>query len=296
MAAGESLRLGFGASGAWAQPWFEAATAAALVRKAVDLGVRHFDTAPFYAEGEAERRLGEALPPRDGLISTKTGTIYRRFGPALKDFSEGRIRADVESSLRRLRRDRLDLLYLHGPNEVEIVAARPVLLDLKKEGKIGAWGVCGSGAPLAAAVDAGADAIMGVYNVLNRDHAAVFRAAKARGAMVVAIAPLAQGLYRRGFLAPRSPADAWHVARALVRNRDALARARALRPALESVDGWTAAEVALAFTLANADIDLAMTTTTKAAHLEESARAARKSPPEAALARLAALDAEGGGA
>ena len=286
-----TLRLAFGASGAWAQSWFPEPTARDLVLSALDLGITRFDTAPFYAGGEAERRLGAALAGTDAFISTKTGTRYRPGRPALKDFSEAAIRADVETSLRRLGRDRLDLLYLHGPDEAAIDRALPTLIRLREEGKIAGWGVCGAGAPLERAIDAGAGALMGAYNVLNRAHADVFSRARAKGVVVAAIAPLAQGLYRRGFLAPSTLADGWHLARALVRSRAELHRARTIRPVLEGVEGWDAAAVALAFTLSNRDIDYAVTTTTKAGHLAASAAAAARTLPEDVLRRLTELRA-----
>jgi aryl-alcohol dehydrogenase-like predicted oxidoreductase len=295
------LRLGFGCSGAWGQKWFAEREAAALVARALEGGVRHFDTAGFYADGEAERRLGAALKAVRAapFVSTKTGTRYVPGRRPLKDFSEAGMRRDVEQSLRRLHRERLDLLYLHGPNAAEIDAARPALERLVAEGKIAGWGVCGEGAPLLDhAVSAGAGAVMAVYNLLRLDHAAPFARAHAQGALTVAIAPLAQGLYARGFFQVVTAADAWRVARALIKNRPELATARRLRKALESFEDRTAAGAALGFVQANPHIAVAMTTTTKPSHLDETLRAAGRplSADEAALLAAAALDARRSGA
>ncbi|MBY0423731.1 MAG: aldo/keto reductase, partial [Parvularculaceae bacterium] len=229
-------RLGFGATGVFGQRWFSESEARALIEAALDLGVRHFDTAGFYAGGEAERRLGRALAAigAPAFVSTKTGTRYRGLSRPLKDFTDAGIRRDVEASLRRLDRETLDLLYLHGPSPSEIEAARPVLEALRAEGKILRWGVCGEGAALERAIDAGAGAVMGEFNILTQRHLPTFRRARASGVMVVAIAPLAQGLYRRGFYAPRRPADVWYLMRALVKKRSQIARARGARALLES--------------------------------------------------------------
>ncbi|MEQ1931833.1 MAG: aldo/keto reductase, partial [Parvularculaceae bacterium] len=156
------LRLGFGCSGAWGMPWFDAARARAVLLKALEGGVRHVDTAGFYSGGEAERRLGATLREfREPLfVSTKTGTAYA-YGRTRKDFSEGAIRGDVEASLKRLSRERIDLLYLHGPSSTQLAQALPTLLKLREEGMIARWGVCGEGRGLEEAVDAGAGAIMG---------------------------------------------------------------------------------------------------------------------------------------
>jgi aryl-alcohol dehydrogenase-like predicted oxidoreductase len=289
------MRLGFGCSGAWGMSWFDRALARRILLQALEAGVRHIDTAPFYADGEAERRLGAVLNEFGApvFVSTKTGTSFRG-GRARKDFSPAAIRADVEASLKRLGRERLDLLYLHGPSPGELGDAAPVLEKLEHEGKIARWGVCGEGRGLEEALEAGAGAIMGAYNILHTEHKTAFRQAKEKGALVVAVAPLAQGLYRRGFFRVGSPADAWRVVRALARNRRELARARRARPLLESVEGFSPAGAALAFALANPDIDCAVTTTTSLTRLEESLAAAGRPLPRAAFEKLEALT--GGGA
>lgn len=282
------LRLGFGCSGAWAKPWFPERRARALLLTALEKGVRFVDTAPFYAGGEAERRLGRVLAEfgEDVFVATKTGTRYAGGRPH-KDFSENAVRSDVAASLARLGRERLDLLLLHGPSSAELAGARPLMAELAREGKIGRWGVCGAGAGLADALDAGVEAVMGAFNVIHREHAGVFARAKSMGAMVIAIAPLAQGLYRRGFFGVRGASDLWRIARAIARNRDDLAAARRARPLLEGIDGFTPAQAALAFALSCADIDVAVTTSTDPCRLAESLEAAGRPLPPGVLAALA---------
>lgn len=284
------LRLGFGCSGAWGKPWFPERQARALLLAALEHGVRFVDTAGFYANGEAEARAGRILNEfqESVFVSTKTGTRYTR-GGALKDFSEAAIRADVEASLKRLDRERLNLLFLHGPSEAALLGALDVMAALKREGKIARWGVCGAGRGLEAALDARADAIMGVFNFLHQEHEAVFARARREGALVFAIAPLAQGLYRRGFFNIVGIADLWRIARALARNRHELASARAAREVLESVEGFTPAGAALAFAQSNRDIDAAVTTSTNPARLAESLVAAERKLPVEALTKLRAL-------
>lgn len=286
---GCDLRLGFGCSGPLGKGWFSEAKTAHLVRAALEGGVAHFDTAGFY--GEAEARLGAILgetPSSEVFISTKTGTKVAG-GGLIKDFSESAMRADVEASLRRLGRERLDLVYLHGPDDDQLAESEALLVRLKEEGKIRFAGVCGDGAGLSAAVAAPfIDVVMGAYNLLRRSHAPIFAEAKRCGKAVVAIEPLAQGLYRNALFAPTSLADVWGLARALTRNRGRLAEARKARAALD-IPGWSLGGAALAFSLSNPDIDIAVTTTTKTEHLAESLEAARKALPEAALKRLRGL-------
>lgn len=293
------MRLGFGCAGALAQRWHGARATEKVLLAALDGGVRHFDTAPFYADGEAERRLGAALRNfgEAVFVSTKTGTRRRLAQPALKDFSKEAIRRDVEASLKRLGRERLDLLYLHGPSAEEQTLGFETIARLKEEGKVALAGVCAEGEGLSRAVAAeGVDVVMGVYNLFYRAHAPIFARAKAKGLGVVAVAPLAQGLYNPALLAPRNLADGWRLARALVKNRAALARARAARPTLDSVAGLSPAQLALAFVHADPAIDVAVMTTTRPAHLAEILAGAGAELAPDLLERLAGLDGARAGA
>jgi aryl-alcohol dehydrogenase-like predicted oxidoreductase len=84
------------------------------IHTALDLGVNWIDTAPFYGWGRAEEVVGRALRGReDVLVFTKCGTLRDPERGDRMDLGPAAIRADVESSLRRLRRDRVDLLQLH---------------------------------------------------------------------------------------------------------------------------------------------------------------------------------------
>jgi aryl-alcohol dehydrogenase-like predicted oxidoreductase len=279
-------RLGFGVSGPLGQAWFSERKARALIDAALAGGIRYFDTAPFYFDAEA--RLGAALQTAGGsdvFVSTKTGT--KRNGRRLtKDFSERAIRADVAASLERLRRDRLDLLYLHGPSSAEIDSALPVLAALKAEGGIAAIGVCGEGAPLRCAIETGFDAIMGVYNLIDRRHESLFAEAKARGVLTVAVAPLAQGLFDPKFNRPGSLSDLWRLARMALRGRYRTEEVEAARRAIADLDP---AEAALGFVLANPALDIVMTTTTKPAHLAQSLAARPLSGTDYAALKTLAL-------
>lgn len=288
-------KLGFGVSGPLGLAWFGEGKARALIRGAIAGGIRHFDTAPFYAD--AEERLGAALRDigaENVFISTKTGT--RRIGRRLvKNFTPEGMRADVESSLARLGRERVDLLYLHGPSVRDIDAARPALERLKVEGKLARIGVCGEGAPIDHAIASGFDVVMAPFNLLDRRHEAAFVKARAQGMMTVAITPLAQALFTRGFFVPRTPSDVWRMARALVRRRARFGEAKAARLVLEGIEGWSPAAAALQFVIANPAVSVAVTTTTKIGHLQESITAAGRRLDPTALAAIdrLALDRAG---
>lgn len=139
----------------------EASTAA--VDAAWDAGIRYFDTAPHYGLGLSERRLGAALRrrPRDEVVvSTKVGRLLEptpgRAGeqdehgflvPATHrrawDFSRDGILRSLEQSLERLGLDRVDVVYLHDPDDhLEQAATEGVdaLVALRDEGVVGAIG------------------------------------------------------------------------------------------------------------------------------------------------------------
>lgn len=118
-----------------------------LIRAAFDQGVTFFDTAEAYGPHECERILGEAIQPfRDQVaITSKFGwnidleTGAR--GPGLNSRPE-HIKLAVEGSLRRLRTDRIDLLYQHRVDPaVPIEDVAGAVQDLMKQGKVKHWGL-----------------------------------------------------------------------------------------------------------------------------------------------------------
>ena len=117
---------------------------AALFQSARQLGVNLIDTAPAY--GESERRLGPLIEKhRDEIVlCTKCGEQYLN-GRSTYDFSAPAISASVESSLRSLRTDHIDILLLHSDgNDLEILTQTDALEELsrlKKSGKIRAAGI-----------------------------------------------------------------------------------------------------------------------------------------------------------
>ncbi|MBP8539782.1 aldo/keto reductase, partial [Streptomyces sp. MK37H] len=151
--------------------------AAATVDAAWDHGIRYYDTAPFYGAGLAEIRLGDALAgrPRDSyVLSTKVGRVIldevedpaaRELGEKGGLFEHGRpnklvhdwtadaTKRSIEDSLRRLRTDRLDIVWVHdvaqdfhgdewlAVYESARTGAFRVLQQLRDEGVIKAWGL-----------------------------------------------------------------------------------------------------------------------------------------------------------
>jgi aryl-alcohol dehydrogenase-like predicted oxidoreductase len=136
-------RLGFGAmrltgDGVWGPPK-DRASAIAVLRRAVDLGVNFIDTADSYGPNVSEELIAEALAPyRKGLvIATKGG--WNRPGPNqwTHDASPAHLREAVEGSLKRLRLDRVDVYQLHVPDPVvPLDASIETLANMQSEGKI----------------------------------------------------------------------------------------------------------------------------------------------------------------
>lgn len=122
-----------------------------VIRAAYDRGVTFFDTAEAYGPFENERILGEAIEPfRDEVVITS------KFGfdidPDSGERGPGRnsrpahIKRAVEGMLRRLRTDRIDLLYQHRVDpEVPIEDVAGAVGDLMDEGKVLHWGLSGPG-------------------------------------------------------------------------------------------------------------------------------------------------------
>lgn len=266
--------LGFGVSGPHGARWFSEKKLARLIAQALEGGVAHFDTAPFY--GEAELRLARALKAigaADAFISTKTGT-RRDGGRITKDFSAAAMRADLDASRRRFGRDSIDLLFLHGPSAAEVEPALSALAAMKAAGAVRLIGVCGQDDALEAALGCGADAVMGVFNAADRRHESLFRRARSAGVLVAGIAPLAQGALA-GPAAPVRASSLWRLARNRVRPAAPAAALAQARRALGTAPAPSLAAGALAFVLQSGAVDLAFTTTTSQTHLAEALAAAR---------------------
>lgn len=121
--------------------------AIALIRAAFERGVTFFDTAEAYGQGANEELLGEALTPmrEQVVIATKFGFANGDIGKGLDSRPE-RIRLVAEASLKRLRRDRIDLFYQHRADpDVPMEDVAGTVRDLIAEGKIAHFGLSEAG-------------------------------------------------------------------------------------------------------------------------------------------------------
>jgi aryl-alcohol dehydrogenase-like predicted oxidoreductase len=174
--------------------------AVAVIRRAFDLGIVHYDTAELYGPYVNEELVAEALGPlsREVCIATKFG--YRLEGSRIVglDSSPRAIRHSVEGSLRRLRRERIDLLYQHRRDpQVPVEDVIGAMADLVNEGKVAELGLCATdSATLQRAREIHhVSAIQNSYSLLDRTaEKGVLAASSDHRTAFVAYSPLARGI------------------------------------------------------------------------------------------------------
>jgi D-threo-aldose 1-dehydrogenase len=199
-------------------------TARATIDAAWKGGIRYFDTAPHYGLGLSERRLGEALrdrPKDDMVVSSKVGRLLVPRTPAVarddelfdvpgdltrrRDYSRDGVLRSLEATLDRTGLDRVDVLYIHDPDEHWQEAAEqavPALVELRDAGVVGAIGVgMNQSAMLARFIrQTDVDVVMlaGRYTLLEQGAADdLLPAALEHGRSVIAAAVFNSGLLAR---------------------------------------------------------------------------------------------------
>ncbi|MCX5007748.1 aldo/keto reductase [Streptomyces sp. NBC_00638] len=197
-------------------------------------GIRYFDTAPHYGLGLSERRLGAALRDRPRAaytVSTKVGRLLEPVEaggddladgfavPATHrrvwDFSADGVRRSLDTSLERLGLDRVDVVYLHDPDDHAEQAFRegyPALEKLRSQGVVGAIGAGMNQTEMLTRFvrETDVDVVLcaGRYTLL--DHRALtglLPAAQARGISVVI-----GGAFNSGLLADPGPGATYNYA------------------------------------------------------------------------------------
>lgn len=201
--------------------------AVAAVDAAWDRGIRFFDTAPYYGLGMSERRLGRALRgrPRDEfVVSSKVGRLLvpnaRPTGQGVdvfdvsdavrpeRDYSRDGVLRSIDATLERTGLDRLDVVFVHDPDDHWPQAAdeaMPALAELRDQGVVGAIGAgMNQSAMLARFLrETAADVVMlaGRYTLLEQDALDdVLPAAVEHGKSVIAV-----GVFNSGLLARERP-------------------------------------------------------------------------------------------
>jgi aryl-alcohol dehydrogenase-like predicted oxidoreductase len=224
------------------------------IHTALELGVNWIDTAPFYGWGRAEEIVGRALHERAGdgvLVFTKCGTLPDDQRGDRMDLRPETIRADLEASLRRLRRERVDLLQLHDVDRsTPIEESWGEVQRLIDEGKVRYGGISNHpAAEVERALAVGpVCALQYQYSLLHRTaEADILPLAAERGIGVLAWSPLAAGFLADGFEPGRLDPDDFRRAHPFAELD--LSRLRAALGRIGERRGRTSAQVALAWVL-----------------------------------------------
>ncbi|GGY92627.1 oxidoreductase [Streptomyces olivaceoviridis] len=237
----------------------------AAVRAAWERGIRYFDTAPHYGLGLSERRLGAALREYDRADYTVSTKVGRRLEPAdgtgddlangfavpaahrrVWDFTADGVRRTLEASLERLGLDRVDIVYLHDPDDHAEEAFRegyPALEKLRAEGVVGAIGAGMNQAEMLARFvrDTDVDVVLcaGRYTLLDQSAATELLPEAVRRGVSVVIG----GAFNSGLLADPARHPTYNYAQA---PRELLDRALRIQAVAER-HGTTLRAAALAF-------------------------------------------------
>lgn len=272
--------------------------AAALLLRALDRGITHFDTAALYGFGRNETLVGRVLKPHrhEILLASKCGMT----GVGGKRVIDGRpetLRRTCEESLRRLQTDVIDLYYLHRwDKQVPVEDSVGALAGLVREGKVRMIGLSEvSAATLrrAHAVHPIA-ALQSEYSLWTRNpEIATLAACRELGTAFVAFSPLARAFLTCTLRDPDLELEAKDIRRQMPRFEPAnYERNLALLPEYRRIAeeaGCTPAQLALAWLLAQGEHIVPIFGTRQPEHLDENAGSVSVRLDSGIVARLDAL-------
>jgi pyridoxine 4-dehydrogenase len=266
-------RVGFGAMqlpgrGVFGPP-ADRDLAIAVLRRAVDAGVDHIDTAQFYGPDVANELICEALSPypEELVLVSKVGAARNAEGHWLAAQRPEELRAGVEANLRSLGLDQVPVVNLrrHPDADVTLAEQLDALETLRDEGLIGAIGLSNVTLEdyLTARLRTSVACVQNAYNLASRDDQPLFDACRADAVPFVPFFPLGSG-FAQDSPVLHSPAVTETASR------------------LQA----TPAQVALAWLLAQAPTVLLIPGTSSLSHLEENLAAADVVLDEKALVAL----------
>jgi aryl-alcohol dehydrogenase-like predicted oxidoreductase len=256
----------------------------AVIREAVEHGVTFFDTAQVYGPFDNEELVGEALEPvRDQVvIATKFGFELSTGQSRGTDSRPGTIRSSVDDSLRRLRTDRIDLLYQHrvDPN-VPIEDVAGTVKELIEQGKVRHFGLSEAGVQTIRRAHAvqPVTALQSEYSLWWREpEDAILPTLEELGIGFVPFSPLGKG-FLTGTISPATQFESGDFRNTVPRFTDPEAREANLAfvellGRIAERKGATRAQVALAWVLAQKPWIVPIPGTTKPHRLQENLVAA----------------------
>jgi aryl-alcohol dehydrogenase-like predicted oxidoreductase len=282
----EVSRIAFGTwqlGGDWGE--FDENAAVAAIRRARELGVNFFDTAQAYGFGASEAILGKALRDefsrdRDELVIATKGGLRQTDSSLVRDASPEWLRRGVDASLTALGTDHIDLYQVHWPDPtVPAAETAGALSDLITEGKIGHVGVSNYSSAQMAEFSATlpVEALQPPYHLFRREiEDEVLPYCVNNNIGVLVYGPLAHGLLTGTMSVHTAFEDGdWRGTSTVFRGgtyRRNLATVRALEK-FAADRGITVSQLAIAWTLANPAVHVAIVGARQVGHVEDSLRA-----------------------
>jgi aryl-alcohol dehydrogenase-like predicted oxidoreductase len=282
----EVSRIAFGTwqlGGDWGQ--FDENAAVAAIRRARELGVNFFDTAQGYGFGASERLLGSALRDelsrnRSELVIATKGGLRQTDSGLVRDATPEWLRKGVDSSLTALGIDHIDLYQVHWPDPtVPAAETAGALSDLIAEGKIGHVGVSNYNSAQMAEFSATlpVETLQPPYHLFRREiEEDVLPYCLDNNIGVLVYGPLAHGLLTGTMSVHTAFEDGdWRGTSNVFKGgtyRRNLATVRALEK-FAANRGITVSQLAIAWTLANPAVHVAIVGARQVGHIEDSLRA-----------------------
>ena len=271
--------------------------AIAAIRRAADQGVTLFDTAQGYGFGASERLLARALEGRrrdEVIIATKGGLRPTPGGGVQRDASPAWIRQGVDESLQALGTDYIDLYQVHWPDPATpFEETAGALATSVAEGKVRHVGVSNFNTAQMEGFSATipVETLQPPYHLFRREiEESILPYTRAHDIGVLVYGPLGHGLLS-GHLRPDTQfaAGDWRGASEAFRGdayRDNLAKVTDLERLAREDLGITLSQLAVAWTLANPAVHVAIVGTRDPAHVDEAVAAASISLDGAVIGRI----------
>jgi hypothetical protein len=295
-------RIAFGTwqlGGDWGR--FDEAVAVTAIRRARELGVNFFDTAQAYGFGASERLLGTALRAeltgnRDQLVIASKGGLRMSDAGLVRDASPRWLREGVDASLRALGIDHIDLYQVHWPDpKIPAAETAGALSELVAAGKIGHVGVSNYDSAQMAEFSATlpVETVQPPYHLFRREvEDEVLPYSREHNIGVLVYGPLAHGLLTGTMNEDTTFTDDDWRATSTVFTGEGYRRNLAAVRALEKFAadrGLTVSQLAIAWTLANPAVQVAIVGARRADHIQDSLAAADVSLGAGDLAEIDAI-------